>query len=42
MFTDISQKEIENFSTLFKAYSNKKEFELKIVQGEDLRQYYSQ
>ena len=42
MFTDISQKEIENFSTLFKAYANKKEFELKIVQGEDLRQYYSQ
>ena len=42
MFTGISQKEIENFSTLFKAYSNKKEFELKIVQGEELRKYYYQ
>ena len=42
IFTDISQKEIENFSTLFKAYSNKKEFELKIVQGEQLRKYYYQ
>lgn len=42
IFTDISQKEIENFSTLFKAYSNKKEFELKIVKGEQLRKYYYQ
>jgi len=40
IFNEISQKEIENFSTLFKAYSNKKEFEFKVVSGEDIRKYY--
>lgn len=40
MFTDVSQKEIENFSTLYKAYSNKKEFDFKIVSGEEIKKYY--
>jgi hypothetical protein len=40
IFNDISQKDVENFSTLFRAYSNKKEFEFKIVSGDEIRKYY--
>lgn len=40
MFDGISQKDVENFSTLFRAFSNKKEFEFKIVSGEEIRKYY--
>lgn len=40
IFDGVSQKDVENFSTLFRAYSNKKEFEFKIVSGEDIRKYY--
>jgi len=42
IFRDISSKEIEKFSTLFRAFSSVKEFKFEIVKGNDIIKYYDQ
>jgi hypothetical protein len=37
---DIPSKEVENFSNLYKTFSNQEDFKFKIVSGEDIRKYY--
>ena len=41
LFNNISAKEVENFSTLYKTFSAKKDLEFKVVSGEDIRKYYN-
>lgn len=40
VFKDIPAKEIEVFSNLFRTHSKKREFELQVVRGEKIREYY--
>jgi hypothetical protein len=40
IFKNISSKEIENFSNLFRAFSNKKDFTFDIVKGGDIKWFY--
>lgn len=40
IFKDIPPKEVEKFSNLFKAESNKVDYEFKIVKGLDIKNYY--
>jgi hypothetical protein len=40
IFKDITPKEVEKFSNLFKSESNKVEFTLKVVSGLDIKKYY--
>jgi hypothetical protein len=43
IFKDVSEREIENFSTLYKNYQSiesKPEFTFSVVSGEDIRKYY--
>ena len=42
MFKNISPKEVEKFSNLFKAFSSKKEFKFEVVKGEDIKKYYNE
>jgi hypothetical protein len=42
LFKNISSKEVEKFSNLFKSFSNKKEFEFELVHGENISEYYHQ
>jgi hypothetical protein len=37
---DISPKEVENFSSLYKTFASKKDVEFKIVSGDDILKYY--
>jgi hypothetical protein len=40
LFKDIPAKEVEKFSNLYRAQSNKPKFELKIVEGGEILKYY--
>jgi hypothetical protein len=42
LFKGISQKEIEKFSNLYKSFSDKKDFVMKVVSGQDIAKYYDQ
>ena len=42
IFRDISGKEVEKFSTLFRAFSSVKEFKFEVVRGKDIVKYYGQ
>lgn len=42
IFRDISEKEIEKFSTLFRSFSCMKEFNFEVVRGRDIVKYYGQ
>jgi hypothetical protein len=42
IFKDIDSKEVEKFSNLYRAFSNKKEFLFEIVKGDDIAYYYNQ
>lgn len=42
LFNGISQKEIEKFSNLYKSFSDKKDFTMKVVSGQDIAKYYNQ
>lgn len=42
IFKDISQKEVENFASLYKTFASKQELEFRIVSGEDILKYYHQ
>ena len=37
---DVSPKEVENFASLYKTFSSKKDLEFKIVSGDDILKYY--
>lgn len=40
VFKDIPAKEIEIFSNLFRTHSKKREFDLQVVKGEKIKEYY--
>lgn len=40
IFKNFTSKEVENFSNLFRAFADKKEFEFDIISGESLKRYY--
>lgn len=40
VFKDISARDVEIFSNLYRAESHKPKFEFKVVSGEDIRRYY--
>lgn len=40
IFKDIPSKEVENFSNLFKAESNKEDYNFIVVNGDDIKKYY--
>lgn len=40
LFKDIPSKEVEKFSNLYRAQSNKAMFSLKVVDGDDIKTYY--
>lgn len=40
LFKNISAKEVEKFSNLYRAQSNKAKFTLKVVEGDDIKTYY--
>lgn len=40
IFKDISGKEVEKFSNLYRSYANKPEFTFKVVDGDDILTYY--
>lgn len=40
VFKDVSNKDVEKFSTLWKTFAKEKEFRFEIVSGEDVRKYY--
>lgn len=42
LFKCISQKEIEKFSNLYKAFSDKKDFTIEIISGQEIAKYYYQ
>lgn len=42
IFKDVPNKEVENFATLWKTFSLEKAFNFKVVEGEDVRKYYSE
>lgn len=42
LFKGIPQKEIEKFSNLYKSFSDKKDFTMKVVSGQDIAKYYDQ
>ena len=42
LFKCISQKEIEKFSNLYKAFSDKKDFTIEIISGQEIAKYYDQ
>lgn len=42
LFKGIPQKEIEKFSNLYKSFSDKKDFTMKVVSGQDITKYYDQ
>jgi hypothetical protein len=41
LFKEVHEKDVELFTTLFKAAVSQKDFELKLIQGEDMVKYYS-
>lgn len=42
IYRNITPREVENFSNLYRAFSDQKEFELSIVSGRDIVKYYHQ
>jgi len=40
LFKDIPAKEVEKFSNLYRAQSNKAKFDFKVVDGDDIKTYY--
>lgn len=40
IFKNITAKEVETFSNLFRAESNKEQFKLTVVNGDDIKRYY--
>lgn len=40
LFKDISAKEVEKFSNLYRAQANKVQFELKVIEGGEILKYY--
>ena len=42
IYKNITPREIENFSNLYRAFADQKEFELTIVKGSDIVKYYHQ
>lgn len=40
LLKNITGKEVENFSNLFRAFSDKKDFEFEIIKGEKIKNYY--
>ena len=42
LFKGIPQKEIEKFSNLYKAFSDKKDFTIEIISGQEIAKYYDQ
>jgi hypothetical protein len=42
IYRNITPREVENFSNLYRAFSDQKEFEFSIVKGSDIAKYYHQ
>ena len=42
IYRNITPREIENFSNLYRAFSDQKEFDLSVVKGRDIVKYYHQ